>query len=789
MKFPSSSSTGAPRGFVVLIVLLMLAVVSAVVVGQMSVVKSSAGMSVRREEEAQARALAEGCLLMMQRHAEFFQGGTAGVPPATATRDFDSLLNPTGGASADAATYLPAITGTRVTVPPALAGSDHQWQLVPRAGGACLLRYEDNSDDALPALATVTDTLSTDCPAEPGDGVDVTFCDRDGAIYMTAIGIFPFSGAASDAYARAHARVTLRKLFAVATPTRGASGVVAGGKAEFKNNTRICGIGGIAAGDVDGLGGGTSCICGPVTSTAVPGEPIPVSTACGGCTTPCNPGSLATGTATPRKIEINGDNSDCTPGTDCAGDLPTNVNDTDVYMSPMQPDMPTTGGGDYLQASSFANPRATTVTLGANIPGVGQTCELFFDDDGQSTVYYWDNSDLAVSATLQTLGVPLASLPGVVNENCATLAVANIPKPCTWTLPGAVSCAAGQSACWKPLAKLNSFDGQNLAVAGAAVTEMTKAAFPTAPENLQITAGPIPNIADPTLRFTGPSALLCGNPARAPSSCADCTTPPFVGSIGVAGGIFEVGTAGRIASNRTLPAPLMMVFNNRDVNIGAVGHTAAPASPLYATLAVQKKVNVLAAAGICCATCDCSAMALPAPGLRTLPTATVTDCSRTDTRVPIFPAFAGPAANAPAVQSPDIPGFAIKADDVLTINDEATLVGVTWGKDVTINFGANPCIVGRLVSDGNAAIGGAAHFVNDFMVFNGSIEGRNNVTVIGNIWSENNAKFKNNFQLIGRVYVNDDFEVKNNAVIEWDGGGGTSAFGSDALSSFMETQW
>lgn len=790
------------RGFVVYVVLLVLAVISVVAIGQLNSVNNESIVGVRREEEAQARALAAGCLVQLQRHAECFldsadlgspcgstPGAVFGPPYDSPNVDFDLLLNPNDSAALDGDEFLPAMAGRIVKIPNTANGQT--WKLVTRAGGACLMRFEDNSDDAFPANSVLDDAGTHTCggAGNEGTGVDINFCDRDKAIYLTAIGIFPVDAAASGtqaiadaAYAKAHSRVTLRKLFAAETPSDFPAGITSAGEVSFKNNSLLCGAGGIAAESLDATTKGTSCMCGPIeTNSGVKGgAPIGSACPCPPPVTTCNPGTQSSGNPTPKSIDIDGNFNMCAPSAtllDCA------LGTASTYTSPLQP-RPI--GGSYLSNNGFGNPYAgTNIALppglnnlstnkgNANIvtgPPAPDICEFFFDIDAANSVYYFDSGDADTATTYTAHGVALAG----PTENCTSYAKAVIETPCTYDGPPTanVTCVAGQTSCWKLLGRL---DGVNVTYDNIPPgrPEMT---FTSPWEQLAIDTGAdLPFSAAKTRFSTAGVTGLCGAPSTDAklNSCSNCD--------GVTGSINATGGAGDWtfynANNNTLPVPFIAVINGRP-KLRDLGNGAAPNLPLHASFLVSDDVDLQQSAsnrfGVCCAECDCTGMG----GLTINP---ATACRRGDG---VTPAFAPSIPNPPG-----IPGFAFRTDNDMNLDIDATIIGGTWiGDDSTVSQSA--CVVGTYVVGGDFYItsNNNTNFVDDAMVV-GNTDAPNNATFKGNLWMEGTFSAGNSFTLIGRMYGNSDIEFKNSARILWDGGGMTGAFGNNALSSFMESQW
>ena len=249
------------RGFVILVVMLLLAVATAVAMSQFSVVANESVASVRVGEEVQARANAEGCLTLLTEYAEGYIGTS---PPGFKFADFDGLLDSKAGTKDD---FLPAM-GVPVFLPENVTGSDetkamHQWAFIARGAapnqGGCLLRIEDNSDDGFPASSVPAGTTG----ADEGLGRDNPKADRDRSIYITAIGLYPVlpTTTAEKAYARAHARVTLRRLYATSNPVQTPPALQACDDVTLSANIDVCGLGGVQ-GDSITINGGSTCGCG-----------------------------------------------------------------------------------------------------------------------------------------------------------------------------------------------------------------------------------------------------------------------------------------------------------------------------------------------------------------------------------------------------------------------------------------------------------------------------------------------------------------------------------------------
>jgi hypothetical protein len=849
---PPASPPRGPRGFIVLVVLLMLAVITAVAVAQFSAVNNQSDVSIRREEETQARAIAEGCLMLAQRYAECRADrnelAPGGVPCSGSALDstggktlkldpdvdFDKILNPNDvagpGLPAQASgAFIPTKqTGQFIVqVPPGTyTTAEHDWLFIPRAstgsanGGACLIRYDDNADDALPVTALSDDGAAHNCGKEAGVDVegkrpDLPQCDRDKAIYITAIGIYPFIGAATQAdadtaYQRAHARVTLRKLFSVGNPGNFPASIVTPGNVNIKNNIIICGAGGIVAGDVVGKFKGTSCICGDVKSTNPLETPPPLGSTC--CAT-CNSGVASTGNPLPKKIDIDGDNVPCLDTSTCSSALTL---ENDVPRSPLQPAKPNAVSSDYMSNQNFGDPRSDTNNISFRSSGVASDpadeCKLFHGADG--TVYYWDDFDTNPINTIFVgkLGLVLpVALPNVAplgTDDCTNYTKSIVEEPCTWdfTTP-AVICGVNQTMCWKPLAKL---DGAlvDIDLGAGTAAEMVD----TAGTSLQFTAGPLPNSATARTYFDTTAAnRMCGL-GQAVTSVPATT---------FAAGEYRVNAV----SNINIPIPAIMSFDT-PVHVGAVGGiSVVPAvstnGPLLASVLASGNITVANHAGLCAPQSNRKNPAqAPLLGITSDPCLAMyaankrelvagppnTECAidsnpLTATGNLLLPIWARfnmsdtqnfPSANGPLGGLPSnrwLPGVVARTDGTMNMADY-TFAGLTWIKgDVDFPSG-NPCFVGRLMIDGDTKMSnhGQLNVAGEFLTL-GNIDGANGVKVTADLYSEGSVDIKNDFNLNGRLVVNGDFDVKNNAVVNYSGGGSTGTFANAGLSSFMESQW
>ncbi len=260
------SAERAPRRGFVMVIFLGLAAIVAIALGAVLTSNVHQGtVAVRVADEMRARAIAESCLskgvAVAIGHFRA-RGGEA--------FDFDRLLDPNGVAgdqddhvfsntgSPGAIVYVPADaqgTGTEGLYRYSFERVDPDGT-GPAPEGACLLRFDDNADDNVPGYSA--QTSNTNGVVE-GDGENVNNRDRDGSIAVTAIGLYPVLPGVTepDAYARAHARITMKQFFsASAAPAMYVDGTVR----VVGTEVELCGTGGLTASSVDFSNG--SCACG-----------------------------------------------------------------------------------------------------------------------------------------------------------------------------------------------------------------------------------------------------------------------------------------------------------------------------------------------------------------------------------------------------------------------------------------------------------------------------------------------------------------------------------------------
>ena len=248
--FSMSRRARGERGYTLLAVSLVLIALTLVVAAGFALALSERKSGTQAQLDAAAQSIAEAGL---QRTVAYLSA------IADADGDYDRALDPgldTTCAVGTAVTFagnqaddnVPPFAGTTVAAGPA----GRTWRQVSHAGGAYLVRVDDNLDDRDPSTLWGTSTGNNGCTEGPALGAakENVRRDRDRVVSVTVIGIYP-----GTAYATARSRHTLRVEVA---PSRGA-GLIAGGTVDFNGTSQICG----AYGDIQATGDVTGgCLCG-----------------------------------------------------------------------------------------------------------------------------------------------------------------------------------------------------------------------------------------------------------------------------------------------------------------------------------------------------------------------------------------------------------------------------------------------------------------------------------------------------------------------------------------------
>lgn len=802
------------RGFVILIVMLLLAIGTAIALAQFTVVANESVASTRIDEEMQARATAEGCLELMQTYVEDYIGTS---PPGFKKPDFDGLLDRDSTLNT-ADDFLPTI-GTPVFVPSGVSTASatikagHQWALLPRAGtpspAGCLLRLEDNSDDAFPASSVPAGTTTT---GVEGSGRDVAARDRDRSIYITVIGLYPVlsSTTAAQAYDRAHARVTLRRLFATENPVQTPPGLQACHDVNISANSDICGLGGVQAAHAITVSGGSTCGCGLYTSATV--TPATPPATCGSC--PADPPTA--GFCNVPAVSV-GPQPACVP--------PVGMPNATYYMD----------------NKGFANPN-----INNNVIGDKSACKVYIDRNGK--VFVWDTTDPYANDPAGPIGAATLGAgnapPSLPVHNCQTYNKDPVELPCVWTTTGTekVTCDFAnanpklrQTPCWKPIANLsdgNEFDSDILIDTGTLA-----GAFPSIPALSGLNSGnhhemssnqndedlmfvrnkQIPNIRDSSMMFaTGlASTTMCGDPF----GCEECN--------GTSNNDWwtecEHGTAPcddfhshAHQNNAHIPWPIVFAWDVDPSKQIDFEFDPAALKPLNVTILADGKIAFANDASFCCASCgtggNCTSPTTN-PGIQATPDGifiSPAQCVANNAAIPApTPSFVVPPPPPGPVQFvPSGYGYAFKTDGDCFIASNSTVIGDVECNAVSIPN--DPCIVGNVLVTGSSTtvgctggtcsptaaakpnvgvcIGGSAKMVGD-IYSQGSVCGTSNSSLKGDIFALGNVSFAGNSVLHGQVFSNQDISLASNATVNFAKPGQILSAGNQGLTSFMETSW
>lgn len=828
------------RGFVILVVMLLLAVATAVALNQFTVVSNETVTSVRVEEEIQARATAEGCLALMQSYVVGYIGTS---PPGFNQIDFDRLIDRDGVAD-NGDDFLPSM-GTRVLVPKSLTSTPateaaHQWSFLPRGvlpnQGACLMRVEDNSDDGFPASSVPTGTSGNNTVAE-GGGRDVPTRDRDRAIYITVIGLYPLLPGTTgpDAYERAHSRVTLRRLFSTENPVQTPPAVQACGDVALSSNTRIEGLGGVQADNIS-ISGGTTCGCGLYTANTVPATP---PTACDANPLNCSPPATSAQTPPP-----------------CAGPP------TCGPSSPPNSCMPS--ATYYMDNKGFGDPGKDDNNIGGFItkqPTI-KSCKVYIDRNGK--VFVWDTTDTYANEpadfdlesaddpmaafVVPGVGVPTAlqTIPNLPRHDCTNYTKDPVELPCTWiTANGSekVTCdftnanpKLRQTPCWKPIADLS--DGTTF---GTDVTlKSTGPADKGVPlsglnsgnhfemssnqnseDLLFIKNKPIPNIRNQAMMFaTGDiTTTMCGDP----NGCSECT--------GASNNDWwteceaETKPCSNFHShshqnNNHIPWPVVFAWDVDPARQIDFQYDPAGTVPLNVTILASGKIAFVGDIPFCCAECGTGNSCMSTPGAASATAVTVpgqsakfiapANCVEGNSQIP-NPAFTPPPPVPGPVQFiPSGYGYAFKTDGDCFISGNSTVIGDVECRAVSMP--GNACVVGNVMGTGSsttvgctggacspsgnlanpnvgACITGSPKLLGDLYSQGSVCSTSGGATFHGDIFTNGNVSFASNFILEGQIFANENVSMASNTVIDFQGGGQIISAGNQGLTTFMETSW
>lgn len=717
------------RGFAILIVLAVIAMASVILATQLSSVRGQEYTQIRAVEEAKARDIAEHCLGIADAYAVAFGNNN---------NDFDLLLDPNGTIenSGTGDDFMPPAgllggTGTVVSIPPSGTTSKHSYRAynvtVNATGGTsgtCFIRYDDNADDTNPLYNTnVTSNTPALTPVVEGANSDVAERDRDRTIISTVIGVVPQRADPATAYTQAHGRVTVRRIRAMPIGVNVGAAIQAGGSVTFGNNSEVCGnVAGVVADSVTG-----GCICGVLNAQLISGSQ---GNADGDCSCPtCASSTGSTITAGPR------------PNPDVKIPPYSALTKNEAYGT-VSTD-PTTNN---ISAATY--PAATLYVRNAAAGSPSYVTRTYMTS-GHSEVFYWDRFD---DDTLTTLGT------GGATQDCTdTSALDPLPVPCKWS-GTTVTCAAGESPCWKLVARLD----------GAAADSDIDVTGNTRPEHSN-GAG--------TAFMPRAGALPNGKGSRTWADMAPGAPSAASGLPSTTNVITHSGTDYIVANNTLATTPHMHV---------AIESTATSTTTIGALTRTGAKVTVstnnlvkIAGSNQCCATCDC-------------------------------PQACGSATT--MTKDDNGPGYAIRTNQDCQDTSAFGIVGHIMCANLDVaRSGSGNCVVGGLVGlnkPGNIACDIPGETLdNAFCTSTAGFCAKNNFELIGDmtvagaiclknnldahggiIGSESNIAWKNNPNA-GQIVTEGNLVAGNNSTITFDGTGGALQNQGVAAAVWMDSTW
>ncbi|MDP2345696.1 MAG: hypothetical protein Q8O67_32435 [Deltaproteobacteria bacterium] len=267
-----------PRGFALVIVVVCSVAMVAIAIALVFTAGSSRLVSVKGSAIDQSETIAVAGMERAVAYAERV---------ADVERDFDLLLDPTEsincrnfsatqsvGNSPQQGSHgsgLPRFTdGTIGTY------EGRKYRVVPFNTGAYLVRYDDDADDdeenGLLSPFTSNRPDGTNCEEGPAFGLNNPFRDRNRAVWISVIGIYP--GIDPD---RAKHRTSLRR-FHISTASLPGPAIHVGGNIAINGDLQFCSnVGDIAAGGSIQFGGGNNA-CGQSAAGGANNGPLTAPT-------------------------------------------------------------------------------------------------------------------------------------------------------------------------------------------------------------------------------------------------------------------------------------------------------------------------------------------------------------------------------------------------------------------------------------------------------------------------------------------------------------------------------
>lgn len=697
-----------PRGFVLLVVLVLVAALSVVVAARLEVLRSEAGATTRREEEVAARASAEACMEKAYALVQAYASHTSATQPLPPV-DFDGLLDPYPTTTGDE--HVPGAPWVATTIGGRRFGLLRQDASATLPRLQCLLRFEDNADDAAPidAAHPATATSNTAGVLEGPDngGVDVPTRDRDRSIQVVAVGLAPFFPSSvpnDEVYEKAHARVTLQRWF----QSRGAPAVFAGGSARFDENVSICGNGGVQADAVAFEDG--SCACGAV---------------------------VGAGASTAEDCHEDDSDDECDgEGVGCE-----NLDAMSAGAQPNPPAAPTT-------TFSLAAP-ASWIDAPATKMGDPGACRFHLTKRTASqpaVAWIWDRTSSACAAATPN-PIP-APCPYDSTHFPSLSSLTDVLAP----RADPTACPAPRS-CWKPIFV---DDGYGHA------WEQTNATGPVANEKVRF--------SDARIAYQQTSMAATDRPLEDLSTLPALTWEALCTGA-TAGRSLTPDDAFWWTTNQrwrvsdverdALPWPAVFGVEGELRVDGNVGTT----TPVVWRAMATEKITVDSNVRMCCPTCRCDSV--PTSVAQCTGTDATVRSFLGTTQVGVV--LAGEAL---CRMDNNVSMYGrMHCGSVDANNNTCALGGVTTSS--TLPPGASCDAGGGTIC--NTGIGvclkNNAFLVGDALA-NGSICMNNNATVAGNVWSNDDVLFESNAEIVGQIVAGGDVSLDENSQVTFSGQGG-----------------
>lgn len=776
------------RGFVLVVVMAAAVVVTAVVATQYVTSQQSQAVGIRASEEAQARSIAESCLSMVSAAIDQVN------PVPAVGDDYDAILAGPDGVSGNGDDFVP-FDSRVIAIPTGAASTLNQWELISVGAGVCAVRFDDNGDDGRLALPGNTFDDGDEGPAN----VDNPFKDRDRSIFVTAIGLFPATAADANVYDRAHARVTLRRAIQRVNIFQPLAPAIWANSVNAASNVDICGLGGVNA--VGGLtSAANTCFCGQMNGALGGADPPASGDMCAGCPStaslpaPPPPACMPT-TISPAPPQA--------PATwvHWANMTASGQNDREGWSTPPEIPLPAQSlSGTPTGYGVDADGGNDGSIVGGVAAGTPAPFCAFYADEGQQALFVWDGADTDTRNTLQVvlgggqLGPGPSNIPQHDCSGAGPLHDADpIPGPCTWDwFFGTITCAAGQTPCWKLQTVLMGIADAEVGIGSIVANETTGGGMGDEEWHPHVGVD-LPHVT-PGRHFGTAANRLCGAAANSCASCSDASdlltddNPEY--AIRYSGHFhFEDGM-----NNENMPSPSVWIFNSSN-KVHFNSGFGSGSGPWRATIITNSYFDIDDGGELCCATCDCAtadAISRASCGMNDLFGKLDANVQTITTDGDLNQSFDGAAR------------IALKARGDIDIKNNTTIVGDVRAGSVDIDN--DVCIVGNVVgyatptasacnSGGtcndayvcmasNVVINGDVHSMGD-------IDGSSNADLYGNLVAKDNICLASNTSVNGALMATNVVDLASNVTVV---SSSTTTTGmpqnaNPPITTYMEASW